>query len=301
MRELNECKAEIFSRMKKEINEQKRKRKRILTYTTPLCICLVMLFGFSVWQSGIFKQQIAYTENNSNTAGKGDESIYTGALPADDVKDGAVIEDNSDINKDSNGYWCPEKDDDMVDGDFPKKENTKPDTHENSDDKLLGVKANKISSTAAGAKKYYDPALYDERTLSEKEAIEYLGLDFSGLNLGEKYLGIVMKNIITDKSGKTAYDTFAISFGENITMLTSKKGLPYDCLYVLETNDETVFTTVNNKFATQTAAIIGTDNDGFYYADFNAGNINYRVKMNNCNKLSEFYAVVKAIIELSVK
>lgn len=286
MKEMNEYKAEIFSRMEKGIKERKRKRNRILAYATPMCLCLVILLSFSIWQGGLFKQPISNIDDNSTGTGKGNETYYTGALPVDDEKDGQY-----DDEKD--GVWGYHDD--------KSNKNNNPGTQDNSNDRLLGVIVNKISDTVTGAKLYYDPDLYDERTLTEKEAIEYLGLDFSNLKFNAKYQGIGMKNIITDKLGKIAYDTFAISFGDNITILTSKKGLPYDCLYELESNDETVITTVNNESASQTTAIVGTDNDGFYYADFSAGNINYRVKMENCNKLSEFYTVVKAVIELSIK
>ncbi len=281
MKEMNEYKAEIFSRMEKGIKERKRKRRRILTYGTPLCLCLVMLVCFSVWQSGFFNQP-----TDDIGTGNGEESHYTGDLTIEEEKDGQYDNEND-------GVWNHLTDDAI--------QNTKPGTQGNSSEKFSDVNVNKISSTVKGAKKYFDPAIYTERTLSDNEAIKYLGLDFSSLNIGAKYQGISMKNIITDKAENIVYDTFAISFDNNITILTSKIGLPYDCLYVLETKNESVFATVNNDSVSQTTAIIGTDNNGFYYADFSVSNINYRVTIENCSNEAKFAEIVNSVIDFSIK
>lgn len=279
MKEMNEYKAEVFSRMERGIKERKKKRNRIIAYTTPLCLCLVMLVCFSVWQSDLFKNPPIDT-SGENSSG----SDYT-SEPTD--KGEAATKDEADMDGDVKGYGWPEK-------------NDKPTSDEISD-KKLGLNLNIILGKANGARLYYDPALYDEKTLTEKEALDYLGLDFSTLEISSKYQGVGIKNIITDKFGTVAYDTFSISFGKNITILTSKVGLPYDCIYELESKNETVFTSVKDKYATQVTAIVGTDNEGFYYSDFSVGGVNYRVSMENCYKTSEFYNVVKSIIDLSVE
>ncbi|MCI8331440.1 MAG: hypothetical protein HFE78_01235 [Clostridiales bacterium] len=43
MRNLEECKAEVFRRSEKRIKERKKKRKQILTGLVPFCFCLVLL------------------------------------------------------------------------------------------------------------------------------------------------------------------------------------------------------------------------------------------------------------------
>lgn len=57
MRELNECKAEIFRRSEKRIKERKRKRNRLIAFCVPLCICLAVIstsinFGMMGAKSG---------------------------------------------------------------------------------------------------------------------------------------------------------------------------------------------------------------------------------------------------------
>ncbi len=46
MRDLNECKAEIFRRMEEGIRVQKSRRRRVLACCVPLCLCAVLLSVF---------------------------------------------------------------------------------------------------------------------------------------------------------------------------------------------------------------------------------------------------------------
>ncbi len=103
MKEMNEYKAEVFSRMEKGIKERKRKRNRLIAYATTVCLCLVMLISFSIWQSGLLTQPIDNTGNNNNS------EFVEGAINDGD-KDGAMVDGNADIDGDPNGYWWPDKD-----------------------------------------------------------------------------------------------------------------------------------------------------------------------------------------------
>ncbi len=79
MKEMNEYKAEIFSRMEKGIKERKIKRRRILAFSASLCLCL--LIGLGVWRSGFFDRQmnIATDGNSSETVGRDNINDHTQA------------------------------------------------------------------------------------------------------------------------------------------------------------------------------------------------------------------------------
>lgn len=55
MRELNECKAEVFRRSEKRIKERKKKLKRILALCIPLCLAVTVL-SFAV----LTKEKVKY-------------------------------------------------------------------------------------------------------------------------------------------------------------------------------------------------------------------------------------------------
>ncbi len=42
MREINECKAEVFRRSENRIKERRKKRNRILALSAPVCLCVVL-------------------------------------------------------------------------------------------------------------------------------------------------------------------------------------------------------------------------------------------------------------------
>lgn len=300
MKNYKEIADSVFDR-REQYEIKKKKTKKMLTHTlTPICcVCLIALFGFGAWKGGLFdKQPISITGNHSSTTSQGDE-----------------IDHNSTVSENTQGATSQPPQKDEKPNSLPNGEDRPNSDSPNNDspvasnsiggqchpaDIIFTLKANKITSTAVKAKLYFDPALYDQKTLTEKETMEYLGIDFSKFNITDvSYRGVGVKNIITDKAGKVAYDTFAISYGDNITILASKIGLPYDCLYELDNQKESTFYTGKEK--KQTTAVIGTDDKGFYFADFRAGGIRYRVKMENCADISDIGIVVKAVMELSVQ
>lgn len=48
MRELNECKAEVFRRSEKRIKDRRRKNKRVLAFCIPLCFVLLVWSAMSI-------------------------------------------------------------------------------------------------------------------------------------------------------------------------------------------------------------------------------------------------------------
>lgn len=90
MRELNECKAEIFRRSEKRIKERRRKRRRILALCLPLCL-LIAVLSATVLPSGLSaKSNTASNEeqlvlNNTSDAvmyskGSSDSSTHFGSF-----------------------------------------------------------------------------------------------------------------------------------------------------------------------------------------------------------------------------
>ena len=63
MRELNECKAEVFRRSEKRMKERKRRRKHILLTCIPMVLCIMML-GVYVLPEKVRRQRKKYEYEN---------------------------------------------------------------------------------------------------------------------------------------------------------------------------------------------------------------------------------------------
>ncbi len=278
MRDFNECKAEVFRRIEEGIRLRRQRRNRVLACCIPLCLCIAVL---SVYALPELLPAGKSNDMPENIPVKGDAPVTSDSLADDNFfasangasGNGTAINDAFDMGTASENFSS-----------------------------LLGtIKANQITGKAAGAKLYFDPALYSEKTLTEQEALDYLGVDFTKLNIGTDTEGLGEKTIITDRSGNIAYDTFSIGYEKGITLLVSKHGLPYDCIYTLDTSQQSLFHTTTDDTAPKVSAMIGTDGAGFYYGDFSVGGLNYRVTAENCSTDAAFAEIVMQIIRLSAQ
>lgn len=177
---------------------------------------------------------------------------------------------------------------------------------ENPDDdkdiKLLFA-GNKIIGQISAALKYRDPKEHHKEFWTEAQITEYLGVNLASLSNMPADLDYAQRGdfrILFHNDGEIVedYQTF-IYKGENnrkVEVLVSKISSPYDCLYSLETNKKT--------FVGNTEVLFGViDSDeasseyNFCYADFEAGELYYRVEADNLTPL-EFYEIIREITEL---
>lgn len=152
---------------------------------------------------------------------------------------------------------------------------------------------NKITAQANAAKLHFDPALYYEKKCSSEQMAEYFGRDFTRID-GLEYTGRYENfKIIFANNGKIAYDTSSFTYNNrSVTVLVSKIGTPYDCNYMLESNNVSNFKT---KSGALVGVLAGTDGKGFYLADFEYNGINYRITAENSDD-SEFVKVIENVI-----
>lgn len=84
MREINECKAEVFRRSENRIKERRKRRNRILALSTPLCLCVVL--GIIVLSPSKKTADLAdpesagvleSTEDMDGTKGDSDGAVYS--------------------------------------------------------------------------------------------------------------------------------------------------------------------------------------------------------------------------------
>lgn len=80
MRDLNECKAEIFSRSEKAIKEREKKRKRILYGVLPVLICIGICTAVFFPNMPFLKSKDSEIANGSENPEVGAESGNSGVL-----------------------------------------------------------------------------------------------------------------------------------------------------------------------------------------------------------------------------
>lgn len=157
---------------------------------------------------------------------------------------------------------------------------------------IWNVYCNRIVGSAGGAKLYYDPALYYKKELTSDEAAEYFGRDFTALGEGLKFVGGNFE-FYFENCGSVACDTAVYRYnGGAVTLLASRTGMPYDCLYTLESENKSLLYADDRE---RVEVLAGTDGGGFFFADFSRGGINFRVTAENTEN-SEFVSIIRAVI-----
>lgn len=289
MKSYNEMANDVFRRIGEYETEQKKKRKAVIRSVTSVgCVCILALLCVGVWQSGLFKR-------SSDVIGNGD----------------TAFEQTEDNNQNTNAVTKPDTD---ITGstNTPVYAGENADTYESGESHEVCVSAetgvpgrewtlnvNRIIETVSRAKRYYDPALYYEEVWDRAKMAEYLGVDISALGNGLTYSGGDGVFTVTfANDGTTVYDTAVYPFnGSDIEIIVSKIGLPYDCIYKLESKNKSE---IKTESGSTVSALIGASEDGLFCADFECGGLNYRITAVNTSE-TVFAEIVKAVAELSEK
>ncbi len=308
MKELNEYKAEIFSRMQKGINRRKKIRNGILLSVIPACVCAAAILAVGVWQGDFFEKVFTAVPDDSSTTQNGElDTEYIIESEVEYELDPQISPEISQGTTGSNGTTSandniiisPSGDNGTTGSNGVGGNAGYGGANVSNESYILNI--NQITSTSSVQKPSFDPTLYSTTALTDTEVADYLGIDMRNLGVGTGFRGIYVKNLVKDKSGNVVYDTFTTYYDDNITILTSKTGAPHDTVYTFETSEKSIFYTKTDKSGPQITALIGTDGSGFYFADFAVGGVNYRVIMKNCAVSKQIATVVKTIIDLSVK
>lgn len=154
---------------------------------------------------------------------------------------------------------------------------------------------NEITGTMSAALKYYDPALHYDEAWNKNKMAEYLGVDIisainalpSGYEM--EYTGGEEVSVTYENDGTLVEDRACYEFTGNdhkkVTVLASKLRTPYDCLYQLDSEEETTFKLQNGDVVKVLVAAQHksetTMEYAFYVADFEYNGVYYRIKAEN--------------------
>jgi len=250
MKNYEEITNELLERRDCYIAEQKRKRKTAMgVITSCCCVCLVALLSFGMWQRGMFRTTPAAVPDDpadTEYAGQvaGNISSTTGKTPGNQVTDHA------------------------------------PNQH------LFTI--NKVQSQVGAAMLDYalKEGVYGEvKTLAE--ITDYLGRDYSALKdympEGFSFVGNYEAKFYYEDGGKIVHDPCAFGYqkdDQEITILVSKIGAPYDCLFLL---DNPIASEINGVAVTM-GGIYKDEASGEFdlvFADFSHNGLHYRVTVEN--------------------
>lgn len=234
----------------------KRKRRVYTKAITSLCcVCLAALMGVGMWQGGVF--HTAPPDSLEDSAYKGEKESENEAVSNIANPDDKVVTDGT--------------------------------------DKLL-FSVNEITTTMNAAFKYLDPALHYQETWSSADMTEYLGVDLrnaisalpSGMEM--KYEGAGEFSVTYQNDGTLVVDSAAYEFSgkddKKVTILASRLGMPYDCLYQSE-SDNTTSIRIHDSGETISVLVYAQNKSEstmdyeLYVADFEYNGVFYRVIAKN--------------------
>ncbi len=283
MKNSNEWIQDIKVKADVRFAEQKRRRKIIVSVSSSAA-CLALILCSALMLPNMFDSGLTIGVDSSGTTQTLDNSTTPQHPGSSDSQIGAA--EPSEEQPD-NPTSTP--------GTEPEQPNITP----------LDFTVNNIIGQMSGAKPYRDPAEHYTETWSAQQMVGYLGVDLTQLSpyLPED-LAYVKRDGFTvtfHNDGNIVEDFASFSYtgtdGRTLTVLASKVGTPYDSVYSLETN--------NTENIGGVEALIGgmsknakSDDYDFFYADFEANGINYRVKADNLTG-EEFYNAVEGIIGLN--
>lgn len=277
MKNSNEWLQEIKEKADARFAEQKRRRKIIVSISSSAA-CLALILCSALMLPNMFDSGLTIGVDSSGT---------TQTL------------DNNTTLQHSNASDSQEEQPDNPS--TPSTSGTEPDK---PDVIPVDFTVNNIIGQMSAAKMHYDPAKYYTETWTPQQITDYYGIDFSKISYKPKDLSYVEQDhftMIFSNDGKMAenYSSHFSYTGENgreLTILVSKSGRPYDCIYSLETS-KTEKINGNEVLIGGMLKSEGSNEYGFFYADFEADGINYRVKADNLTG-EEFYKAVEGVIGL---
>lgn len=237
----------LLERRDRYMAEQKRKRKNaVAVLTSACCICLIALLSLGIWQGGLFRK------------------VPTGVLedPASS-EDKAQMAGNATVQNQGNQ------------------------TAENDPEQRLYT-INKVQGLAGAEMLDYalKEGVYGEvKTLAE--ITDYLGRDYSALKdympEGFSFVGNYEAKFYYEDGGKIVHDPCVFGYkkeDQEITILVSKIGAPYDCLFLL---DNPIASEINGVAVTM-GGIYKDETSGEFdlvFADFSHNGLHYRVTVEH--------------------
>lgn len=245
MKNYDELTKDLLARRDRYVAEQKRKRKTLVT--SLCCVCIVALLGFGLWKSGIFRSAPPATGDQTISG----SILYTPTTPAPTTAIGHAT--------------------------IPTK---------NAPIQIVWT-VNKVSNTVGAAKKNYDTPDYYSETKNIAEVAQYFGRDFSTLTDvmpdGFQFTGNYERKFYYENDGTLVCDDchFYYTKGEQeIVIHSSKIGVPYDYLYMLDnpipSNIDGVEMVIGGVYADG-----NSEEFGLVFADFSHNGIQYRVTVKN--------------------
>ena len=237
----------LLERRDRYMAEQKKKRKYTVgILASACCVCLIALLSFGVWQGGLL-----------------------GKAPAT-VPDAPT---NSEYKAQMAGNATAQ--------------NQGNQTAENAPEQMLFT-INKVQNTVGAAMLdfAFKEGVYGEvKTLAE--ITDYLGRDYSALKdympEGFSFVGNYEAKFYYEDGGKIVHDSCVFGYkkeDQEITILVSKIGAPYDCLYLL---DNPIASEINGVAVTM-GGIYKDETSGEFdlvFADFSHNGLHYRVTVEN--------------------
>lgn len=251
------------------------------------CFCLVALIGIGVWQDGAFKKKPSVQIGDSTIVGEKDSTNDKGGAGSDEQVDGDFT---------PNGQKPPPKDStgttSSVTSNVPNNYSSAlggASSEQNDPNRVMFIINTVKNSVSAAKLKFSEDKYYSEKkTLSDITA--YLGKDLSNLNdilpKNFEFTGGYETNFYYELSGKLAYDTCAFNYKKDeqqIRIVVSKIGTPYDCIYMLE---NPTISKINGEDVT-IGGIFKDDKSEdykFVFADFSHNGLNFRVTAENVLK-----------------
>ncbi len=161
-------------------------------------------------------------------------------------------------------------------------------------DELSGKKIfafNKIVGSASAACRYRDPAQHYDEKWDEDKTAAYLGVDLRRVPefLSEKMarVGGGEFTVTYRNDGTLVEDVVSYSFegnaGQQLSLSASRLGVPYDCIYSLETE---IATPVRLRSTGEIVSVlVATDGEGLYIGDFAYADVNYRIRVENTSPI----------------
>lgn len=260
MKNYDELTNDLLKRRDRYVADQWKRRKQVIGLIASLCsFCFVVLLGFGIWQSRMFDERSHIT-----------------------LGDSIDIREKDYIDPDEFGHTLT-----SPQSNHGSQNNSQTDTKQNYDPIRIVWTINKVDNQVSAAKLNFSTDKYYSEKKTLKDMTEYLGRDLSKLEAvmphGFAFFGRYETDFFYELDGNIAYDScvFGYKKGEQqITIMVSKIGVPYDCIYIV--NDPTV--SILNGVEVMIGGIYKADNSGEFelvFVDFSHAGLQYRVTIEN--------------------